>query len=435
VSLVPTNVDMRRVLQTLNLNESDPKTQALLLVCDKYHLDPLLKHVQIIQGSTYITRDGYLAIAHASGQFDGMETVEDEETDNAFIVKVSVYRKDMKHPFTAKGRSEKKRTNNGPDPADMALARAERRALRRAFNVAGVGTGDIDNDDVVDVIEPAEPAAIVSGLNDDDYDQNRVAALAALNGIGIRSEEARHTAVELATNGATQSTKRLTDDQVDAIRDWCKWRQSQRPYTDPETNHAGETGITPVDDLPEAPNSSTRAQLSAVNNPAPKKPRANAAEPIRPTGLKPRPVALSADTGPRTEERGSRLSVSEEESDPDASTGSVSEDSSADLFAGRERSGRVQPDEGAEAKSQANDTPAPSDSYKGETAEIADDFTIIALRNQIKKLPVEAHSEVIVEWHKRGLGSVKAGARNPLLMSQAQAAQDIVDAIEKEFAP
>lgn len=188
----------------------------------------------------------------------------------------------------------------------------------------------------------------------------------------------------------------------------------------------------PVDDMPEAPGSSTAAQLAAVDNPAAKPRRANSAEPIRPTGLKPRPVTTSAGAGPSTEERGSPLSASDAESDPDSSTGSLNEDSPAELFAGREN-GVFHSRQGAEGYP-PEEAPAPSAAYKGETGEVADDFTLIALRNQIAKLPVEAKAEVMVEWRKRDLGSVKEGAKNPLLMSQAEDAQDIVDAIEKEFA-
>jgi len=73
------HIDQERVLQALNLNPRDPKVQALILVCQTYGLDPLLKHMVLISGNPYITRDGYLAIAHQSGRFDGMEVVDQGE--------------------------------------------------------------------------------------------------------------------------------------------------------------------------------------------------------------------------------------------------------------------------------------------------------------------------------------------------------------------
>lgn len=135
-------VDHQAILKTLNLNPRDPNTQALLLVCERYQLDPLLKHMVLIQGSPYITRDGYLAIAHRSGVFDGMEVLEQSSDQSHFTAKVAVYRKDMGRPFTFIGRypkSSRMAKDYGPE---MAVKVAEVQALRRAFNVTGVGAAD-----------------------------------------------------------------------------------------------------------------------------------------------------------------------------------------------------------------------------------------------------------------------------------------------------
>lgn len=153
-------IDQARILRALNLNPDDPNTQALLLVCDRYSLDPLLKHMVLIQGRPYITRDGYLHIAHLSGRFDGMEVVDSGETNSEWWAKVSVYRKDMGRPFTYIGRYPKQDAKHmakyGPE---MAIKTAEVMALRRAFDVTGVGAAD-EQWDTVDVQEaaPAAPA-------------------------------------------------------------------------------------------------------------------------------------------------------------------------------------------------------------------------------------------------------------------------------------
>ncbi len=137
------DIDQAKVLQALGLNITDPKAQATLLICRHYDLDPFLGQMQLVQGKPYITRDGYLHIAHRSKVFDGMEILEDGENDRGWFCKVAVYRKDMSRPFTAVGRV-KKGEKTQVDPWDMALTRAERRALRRAFDVAGVVDVDVD---------------------------------------------------------------------------------------------------------------------------------------------------------------------------------------------------------------------------------------------------------------------------------------------------
>ena len=156
-------IDRTAILRSLNLNPSDPKTQALLLVCERYELDPLLKHMVLISGNPYITRDGYLAIAHRSGVFDGMEVVEESEDESHFRAKVSVFRKDMGRPFTYTGRFPKAKQMAKDYGPEMAVKVAEVAALRRAFNVTGVGAADERWDDEADrtlqTFEDPEPLA------------------------------------------------------------------------------------------------------------------------------------------------------------------------------------------------------------------------------------------------------------------------------------
>jgi hypothetical protein len=97
--------DEERILSILKLNPRDPATQALVLTCQRYGLDPLLKHAVIIEGRLYVTRDGLLHVAHRSRQLDGIQVVERPILDGSFwTATVSVYRKDMSHPFTYVGR-------------------------------------------------------------------------------------------------------------------------------------------------------------------------------------------------------------------------------------------------------------------------------------------------------------------------------------------
>ena len=159
------HVDQAAVLKTLNLNPTDPNTQALLLICQRYNLDALLKHVVLIQGRPFITRDGYLSWAHDSGQFDGIEIVDEGEDDTHWWAKASVWRKDMTRPFTYKGRYPKKGGNRDYGP-EMAVKCAEVMALRRAFNVTGAAAADERWDtDTEDRVTPQVAAGLADRLN------------------------------------------------------------------------------------------------------------------------------------------------------------------------------------------------------------------------------------------------------------------------------
>jgi hypothetical protein len=133
-----TTVDWNAVYKTLGLSPQDPRTQALLLVCDRYGLDPLLKHAVLIEGRVYITRDGLLHVAHKSGVFDGIEVVEGPTLDQKsgdWHAKVAVWRRDMQRAIAYPGRYPEKGSNRKYAP-EMAIKVAEVMALRRAFNIA-----------------------------------------------------------------------------------------------------------------------------------------------------------------------------------------------------------------------------------------------------------------------------------------------------------
>ena len=131
-------VDRAEIGRYLGLNPRDPKSHAVVAVCERYGLDPILKHVVVIpSGGVYITRDGLLHVAHRSGQLDGIEVLEQGETKDEWWAKVAIYRKDMSRPFTFRGRYSKGGSNKKFGP-EMALKCAEALALRRAFDVAGL---------------------------------------------------------------------------------------------------------------------------------------------------------------------------------------------------------------------------------------------------------------------------------------------------------
>ena len=92
-----------RALRYLGLHPDNPATWVLAALARKYDLDPLLNEVAVIttkQGmKPYVTRDGLLAVAHRSGQFDGMTTDELREGEHGWAATVTVWRKDMTHGF------------------------------------------------------------------------------------------------------------------------------------------------------------------------------------------------------------------------------------------------------------------------------------------------------------------------------------------------
>jgi hypothetical protein len=134
-----------KVLNYLGFSPADPKARAVVAVARRYDLDPLLKHVIVIpKGGVYITRDGLLHVAHRSGLLDGI-VVEQEPTlsddGREWVARVTVWRKDMSHPFTFPGRYPVN-GGNRDYAQEMALKAAEAHALRRAFDVTGLPTLD-----------------------------------------------------------------------------------------------------------------------------------------------------------------------------------------------------------------------------------------------------------------------------------------------------
>ena len=123
------------ILKAIGINDRDPKAQAAVLVCQKYGFDPLLKHVILIQGAIYVTRDGLLSVAHRSGKLDGIVVLAQGKDATHYTATVSVYRKDMTHPFTYVGRYPIGGSNKLYGP-EMAVKCAEVMALRRAFDVS-----------------------------------------------------------------------------------------------------------------------------------------------------------------------------------------------------------------------------------------------------------------------------------------------------------
>jgi hypothetical protein len=143
MTLAVAPVDDRRsaaLLKAIGLDKVPGEQRELALaIADRYGLDLMLKHLVLVDGRPYITRDGLLHIAHRSGQFDGMEVTDPAIVDvgagKFWSARCSVYRKDMARPFTYAGRYPTSGGNQRFAP-EMAVKVSEVMALRRAFDVS-----------------------------------------------------------------------------------------------------------------------------------------------------------------------------------------------------------------------------------------------------------------------------------------------------------
>jgi hypothetical protein len=104
-------------------------------ICERYALDPMLRHVVMIEGRPYITRDGLLHVAHRSGVFDGIEVTDPALEGGYWRSRATVYRKDMSRGITYPGRYPEKGSNQRYGP-EMSIKVGEVMALRRAFDVS-----------------------------------------------------------------------------------------------------------------------------------------------------------------------------------------------------------------------------------------------------------------------------------------------------------
>jgi hypothetical protein len=140
VAVAAEDRDQRRslaLLKAVGLDRVAPEQRELALnIARRYELDLMLKHLVLIDGRPYITRDGLLHVAHRDGSLDGIVTSEPVLGDDGYWRSTcSVYRKDMTHPFSYTGRYPKNGSNAKFAP-EMAVKVGEVMALRRAFDVA-----------------------------------------------------------------------------------------------------------------------------------------------------------------------------------------------------------------------------------------------------------------------------------------------------------
>lgn len=135
---------------------SNDEFSVLIELANRYQLDPFAKQIWAVKYSDrpaqiFAGRDGYLAIAHRSGQFNGMQSSIDKDADgNILSATCRVWRKDMEHSFERTVYVDEYNTKKGvwaEKPATMIVKVAEAQALRLAFNISGLyDSSEFDTD-------------------------------------------------------------------------------------------------------------------------------------------------------------------------------------------------------------------------------------------------------------------------------------------------
>lgn len=143
---IPTKEEIELLRKTIITgNVTDEKIILMMILARKYNLDPFKREIWCLptQSAIFIGRDGFLALAHRSGNLDGMDTdFGYDEKGKLESATTTVWTKTMSHPikFTAyldefgRGKSGNWLTM----PRVMLQKCAEASALRRAFSVTGL---------------------------------------------------------------------------------------------------------------------------------------------------------------------------------------------------------------------------------------------------------------------------------------------------------
>lgn len=192
------------ILRAVGLDVVPPEQRELALaIANRYDLDLMLKHLVLIDGRPYITRDALLWVAHRSGHFDGIHSTEPSIKEfpglgQCWYSEVTVWRDDMTHPFTYGGRYPTGGQNRKYGP-EMAIKVAECMALRRAFNVsaATVEERQWEQDENAVMAEQPQPQTLAEVV------QQRVQAVAAPTDVAPEAPQRPTTPVKAPDPVAT----------------------------------------------------------------------------------------------------------------------------------------------------------------------------------------------------------------------------------------
>jgi phage recombination protein Bet len=146
------NEDLLLIRNVAARNCSEPEFKLLMYLSKTYGLDPLLKQIWAVKRNDnqpaliFAGRDGFLAVAHRSGHFDGMQSGVNYEIDKdgKKVIESAwckVWRNDMTHPFETQVPFNEFNTGFGvwkSHPSAMILKVAESVCLRKAFSIDGI---------------------------------------------------------------------------------------------------------------------------------------------------------------------------------------------------------------------------------------------------------------------------------------------------------
>ncbi|HIH03745.1 MAG TPA: phage recombination protein Bet [Methanoregulaceae archaeon] len=132
---------------------TDPEFKIFCETARLLKLNPVLRQIWCVKNKNrsdlpaqiYASRDGFLAIAHRSNQFDGMQSGVRKNDQGEEVGWCRIWRKDCSHPFEVEIlRSEYDTKKNlwESKPQTMTIKVAEAHCLRRAFDICGVYTPD-----------------------------------------------------------------------------------------------------------------------------------------------------------------------------------------------------------------------------------------------------------------------------------------------------
>lgn len=209
--------DQRQMLRDLVMKgASEQQVELVMHVCNRYGFDPLLKHVVLISGGLYVTRDGLLDNAHRSGKFDGIEVRAEQLDGGKWLATATVWVKDMGHPVTYSAYQSEHENAQSPAwkkaPRAMTVKCAEVMALKRAFNVSLGTAEEMGHDDTPMQRQPIRPSTSPEPVEVIDSDTGEIIDAP----MQVNDPSAGHPATERqikAIFGIGRS-KGLTNDQI-----------------------------------------------------------------------------------------------------------------------------------------------------------------------------------------------------------------------------
>ena len=143
----------------------------LIHMAQTYHLDPFLGEIWAIKFGTapariFAGKNGFLKVAHESGQFNGMESGWEKMPDGDVRAWTKVYRKDAEHPFAAEVLASEYQRDTPiwkEKRVTMTMKVSQVHALRLAFPISGLYApeefGEAEKPPMKDVTPPKESGA------------------------------------------------------------------------------------------------------------------------------------------------------------------------------------------------------------------------------------------------------------------------------------